>query len=368
MDQIDSIPRHRRLLYRLLFLVLLPMLIVFAAEIVGRVIVHYKYGVSGKSFGLWRYDEKLGAVHAENAYNSYAATNNYGFRNLEDVLEPKPAGAYRIVAYGGSTTFCYNVKNEEAWPIKLQALLRQTHHPKDQVLNGGAVAWSLGHAFERAQRELPTLKPDYVIIYSGINEEINRDYLRLQGVDLEEAVRESKFGLFTTELDHKTWAKRNLLLVKFLNAFVMPYLRLEGERRPKTLLSNAAEEPGEADAIVLENYLRTLRAFLDLIERVGAKPIFIVQAYGHGMEVNTRLLTYSRAGVGVARDAGAVVVDAQEMVDAYKGASTELFHVTGVHWSTLGTELLAEHIFHSAFIRSAAEPSIGFAPENLSNP
>ncbi len=113
MTDIESIPRHRRLLYGFIFFVLLPVLIVLGAEITGRVIVHYKYGVSGKSFGLWRYDQRLGAIHAENAYNTYAETNDHGFRNREDMLEPKPAGAYRVVAYGGSTTFCFNLANEK---------------------------------------------------------------------------------------------------------------------------------------------------------------------------------------------------------------------------------------------------------------
>jgi lysophospholipase L1-like esterase len=127
--------------------------------------------MSNMGYGLWQYDKELGAIHASNSYNSNSETNSLGFRNHEDVFEPKPPGALRIIAYGGSTTFCYNLDTEHAWPLRLQALLRAHHNPGDQVLNAGAVMWSISHEITRAERDLPRLHPDYVSIYSGFNEE-----------------------------------------------------------------------------------------------------------------------------------------------------------------------------------------------------
>ena len=69
--------------------------------------------------------------------------NDWGFRNSEDVIDPKPTGALRIIAYGGSTTFLPNEVEENTWTYQLQQKLRQkTGNPAHQVLNGGVVLWS----------------------------------------------------------------------------------------------------------------------------------------------------------------------------------------------------------------------------------
>src|SRR5262249_5820840 len=98
--------------FMIVIIVGLPIILILGVEGVGRAIIHLKYGVAGKSYGLWQYDRELGAIHAANAYNHNSETNNFGFRNKENVVEPKPANALRIIAYGGSTTFCYNLSTD----------------------------------------------------------------------------------------------------------------------------------------------------------------------------------------------------------------------------------------------------------------
>lgn len=77
-----------------------PVAGILAIEGVGYAIIHFKYGVPGKTYGLWTHDAELGAIHSRNGYNSNSETNNYGFRNKEDVFEPKPPGSVRVIAYG----------------------------------------------------------------------------------------------------------------------------------------------------------------------------------------------------------------------------------------------------------------------------
>jgi len=131
----------------------------------------------------------MGAQHRENTYSTNAETDDYGFRNKESVVEPKPQDSLRIITYGGSTTFCYNLSNEDAWPLQLQKVLREKRNDSDQVLNGGAIMWSIGHAHARGKKDIPALKPDYVMIYAGINEATNAGYLSSQGKPLGELVR-----------------------------------------------------------------------------------------------------------------------------------------------------------------------------------
>ena len=53
--------------------------------------------------------------------------NSLGYRG-EDIAQPKPPDAYRIVAMGGSTTYGgYLDSYKDGWPYKLQQRLRMDH-------------------------------------------------------------------------------------------------------------------------------------------------------------------------------------------------------------------------------------------------
>lgn len=328
--------------------ILLPMLLILLlAEGGARLYIHFNHGVNGKSYGLWRYDEELGAVHAEDAYNTSYQTNDYGFRNREPVMRPKPASALRIIAYGGSTTFCYNLPYDETWPAKLERLLRQYHSQEDQVLNAGAIAWSLGHALARARRDIPDLKPDVVLIYSGINEDLNARSLAADGVSIAKLVGEGDYGRFATNLEQNQWLRRNIVSVKLLDHLLAPWIR------PANLML----EPGVNDDEVaqapkpalVENYQRTLESFIDLARTHGARVVFVVQTHGRNNGSNRYLTSYSRAGVDVARAAGARVINAETLVASYDGDPMDLFTASGVHYSPIGASMFAELIFYEAF-------------------
>ncbi|WP_020695387.1 SGNH/GDSL hydrolase family protein [Reyranella massiliensis] len=348
-----DLPLWKKVLFSLILVVGFPVAVILAIEGAGYAILHFKHGVPGKSYGLWTYDEELGAIHASNAYNSNSQTNNLGFRNKEDVIEPKPPGAYRVIAYGGSTTFCYNLETDRAWPLRLQENLRARTNPKSQVLNAGAIMWSIGQEVARAKRDLPRLKPDIVIIYSGINEQANEELLRAEGISLERALAEGKHGLFSKHLDQGRWLKRNSTIVRFLEYtgaadwfFSAGHTDTHGATAPPPV------DPG-INLVVAENFDRTLREFIELIRKNGAKPVYVIVGGLPEVGRNTQLLRYSRQGAEVARQMGVLVIDSNDVVAAYKGNKHDLFSDSGVHWSDLGAGLLADFIDEKA-LRSMA--------------
>ncbi len=313
-----------------------------------RLFIYVQHGVPGKTYGLWRYDRVLGAQHKENAYNTRAQTNNYGFRNVEDVIDPKPAGALRVVAYGGSTTFCYNLSDAETWPAKLEQLLRSTRHPADQVLNGGAIMWSIGHVFARAESDIPALKPDYVIIYSGANEFRNAVQLASQGKDLSALVRRGEYGAFATNLDQNRWLKRNVAVVRLFDYQVLPQLyrwNLVSRRRIDGLSPEHYDQAG--DPSVLQNYLEVLRRLIALIRAHGGEPIFFVQIHDGRHPGNEVRVTFSRAGAELAQELGVTVVDGQRLIDEHPGPATDLFYRSGYHFSAVGAERAAELLYRT---------------------
>ena len=81
----------KKILFGFLMIVGLPIILILGVEGVGRAIIHLKYGVTGKAYGLWKYDRELGAIQAANGYSRKSETNSLGFRNKENVIEPKPA-------------------------------------------------------------------------------------------------------------------------------------------------------------------------------------------------------------------------------------------------------------------------------------
>ncbi len=334
--------------------VLLPAAAGFVAlEAGGRAWIHFKHGVPGKSYGLWRYDEVLGAQHRENGYNTHTQTNDFGFRNREPVLEPKPEHAWRVIAYGGSPTFCYNLSDADASPRQLERLLRE-ENPRHQVLNAGAILWSLGHAYARAREDLPRLEPDQVIIYAGINEHTNAELLALDGTPIPAQVKRGDYGRFATNMDQNRWVKRNLVTVRFLDYVVSRKLR---RLRQAPDATRDTDSPSRPDPFILENYLHVLGRFFDLATEHGARAVFVVQTHAGADARNAYLTSYSRAGADLARDRGAVVVDAQRIVDSYSGDPQDLFYTTGVHYSALGARRLAELLHSRVFapVQTAGE-------------
>ena len=343
----SRVSRGRRLAFYALATIVPAAALFVALEAGGRAYIHVKYGVPGKSYGLWRSDRVLGARHRENGYNTHTQTNDFGFKNREPVHEPKLPGALRVIAYGGSTTFCYNLSDADAWPAQLEDLVRErSSGRRHQVLNGGAILWSLGHAYARAQGDLPRLAPDVVIIYSGINEHTNAEMLAAGGAPMQELVEAGDYGRFATNLDQNRWAKRHLVSVRFLDYVI--------KRRFRGLLGNAGadatpETPSSPDPAVLSNYLHVLGRFLDLSAAHNARVVFVIQADAGGNARNTYLTSYSRAGAELARDKGVQVVDARRVVTEYPEDPKDLFYVTGVHYSALGASRLAELLYEEIF-------------------
>lgn len=356
-----DLPLWKKILFSLILVVGFPVFVILAIELAGYTYIHFASGVPGKSYGLWTYDKELGAIHARHAYNSNSQTNDYGFRNKEDVLEPKPPGALRVIAYGGSTTFCYNLETDRAWPLRLQENLRRRGNPKSQVLNGGAIMWSIGHELARAKRDLPALKPDIVIIYSGINEDANELLLRQEKVDMEQALKEGRYGLFSRNLDQSRWLKRNSMIVRYLE-YTGIADRIFGPAHAVSDTGPAPITPAPTtpapttpapvgtnlNPVVAENFDRTLRAFIELIRKNGATPIYVIVGGLPEVGRNQRLMGYSRQGAEVARSMGVTVIDSNEVVAAYKGNRRDLFSDSGVHWSDLGAGLLADFIDEKA--------------------
>jgi lysophospholipase L1-like esterase len=324
-------------------LVGLPILVLGLGEFAGRIYVYARYGQPGKSYGIYMADDELGATHRPNSYNSNSVINNWGLRNVEDTPEQKPAGALRVYCSGGSTTFCYNLETADSWPSALQReLRRRPGHERDDVLNAGQICFSLAHEYCLAKRLIPRLRPDAVIIYTGINElpaalTIRHD----DGQSLDELLSQQRWGVCAHHLDQAAFWKRNSVLVRFWDYRIKRLV----EDSVTARFDKTGAPPGGVHPWVYANFEHTLRDYLAFLNEHGCR--VIVLRYGDNGDRAWHLRECIRVlrdrAVAVGKEAGATVCDVVARVEQHPRRQ-ELFTKTGVHVTKEGADLFAEEL------------------------
>lgn len=96
--------------------------------------------------------------------------NALGFRGPE-IAVPKPAGTFRVVCLGGSTTFdVLATSDEAAWPGRLEKILR-AKHPRVEVVNAGLGGYATDHSLmPEYWSNVEKVEPDVVVVYHATND------------------------------------------------------------------------------------------------------------------------------------------------------------------------------------------------------
>ncbi len=193
--------------------------------------------------------------------------NSQGFREVE-LPQGKPSGSFRIVCLGDSWTFGANVGPDEAYPRRLEALLRAEYPGRSfEVLNLGVLGYTSFQGLRLLEQVGRSLEPDLVLLGYGMNDGDVAGYRDKDMIGypkpegLGHAVRAAATG---TEI------------YKLLN-----YLAMLVHYEPSTLgdhlRAKAKKEPGaesEADYAELEEWTRVSPAdyganMTAMVERAG---------------------------------------------------------------------------------------------------
>jgi hypothetical protein len=97
-------------------------------------------------------------IHRTRSYR--LTTNSEGLRAPE--IGPKRRGTTRIIALGDSVTHGWGVEDDETYPARLQALLRERGHDVE-VINAGVPANVVPVMRDWCRRVAPDLEPDMLI-------------------------------------------------------------------------------------------------------------------------------------------------------------------------------------------------------------
>ncbi|MGH7179417.1 MAG: SGNH/GDSL hydrolase family protein, partial [Tepidisphaeraceae bacterium] len=340
----------KKLLFAVVVVIGLPVVLLALGEIAGRIYIWHRYGKPDKSYGIYQSDPEFGAVHRPNSYNTNTVINNLGLRNVEDITTEKPPRTLRVYCTGGSTTFCYNLMTQDAWPSVLQDKLRKLPgHEHDQVLNAGNICFSLSHEYALAKRYVPILKPDVVIIHTGVNEFLNGDWLaKRDGVDLDKLLAEQRFGGFTKSLPQSDFFMRNSVLRKYWD-----YQIKQMFANQMTAEFHGPVRPDKGvHPWMIANFDHTLRQYIRFLRDNGCR--VIVLRYGDDGKENWHLVEAVRVfrdrAAEIAREEGAEVCDVTDIVAKHPHRA-DLFISSGVHVTSEGAD-----VYTDALLKSLTEP------------
>jgi lysophospholipase L1-like esterase len=114
--------------------------------------------------------------------------NSQGYKDVE-IPTPKPAGEFRIVCVGGSTTYTTAVGDTKgSYPKCLEEELHKRGHQEVRVINAGAEGWTSYETLINIAFRVSELDADLVMLLCGVND----TYARL--VWPPEAFREDNSG------------------------------------------------------------------------------------------------------------------------------------------------------------------------------
>lgn len=114
---------------------------------------------------------------------TFATSNGMGFRG-PDVRVPKPAGTFRVVLLGESTTHGWGVGDAQTIDAYMRHFLRQRHSGRPmEVVNLAFDGYDAYQIFERLRSDGMRLEPDVIIVNTGVNDVRNARFANLRDKD-----------------------------------------------------------------------------------------------------------------------------------------------------------------------------------------
>ncbi len=104
-------------------------------------------------------------------------TNSLGLRDREFAV-PKPAGVFRILAVGDSTTLGYGVAIEDTYAKRLERMLNEKKPGRYEVVNAGVSGYNTHDVFEYLSEYGLALQPD-LILYGFPTDDFANDSMKL---------------------------------------------------------------------------------------------------------------------------------------------------------------------------------------------
>lgn len=273
--------------------------------------------------------------------------NSRGFRGKE-FSAAKKEGAYRVFASGGSTTYCLG-DNDKTWPAYLEEMLGV------EVINGGVPNWESIHSLTRFKNEGIYLKPDLIILHSGLNDLWKGTNKLVYGYGLRacpDQIRNIETEVLPAEAPCFI-AKHLLLYQQFKVRVLNRYIKYGDDKRERALNARILTWKKNICKIIdiaQKNGIRVILVDYPVLARKDASPEERKLVYENTRMDTERHYDYWIKAKGliseglhdIAKQKGLTVVEAEEAFDGYGKEERMSLFVDEIHLSEKGDFLLAE--------------------------
>lgn len=228
--------------------------------------------------------------------------------------EKKPAGGYRVMTLGCSTTFGWGVEDRESYPARLETILGEGGH-QVEVINGGQPGHSSFQGLWLWDRSLKRYEPDVVIFGYLV-----QDSRKVAYSDRSQAVYQKDADFLKKNLLYRS--KLYLLVRELVDAW----------------RSEAKDKLHEVPRIAPDEYVENIRAFKGLVEGVGAK--FVL--FGYPLERSGYTEDHRRILHSAAEILAVPLHDPQPEMEKRTAGETLYFPEDRGHANAAGNDVIAQ--------------------------
>lgn len=263
-----------------------------------------------------------------------------GIRATEARLFDKPAGVFRIVAFGASTTYGYYFDDaRDTWPAQLETRLRARFGPKVEVINVAVPGHTTFEMIGMAAQWLPEMRPDLVILTAGVNDAFSVGYPDEGGPD-------NRTFRHAWSWRPPSTFKRALIRRSHLARFLWRgWLARNGAGADDFTLAMQAPRPPEAEMrrhvsrAAGKYFRRNLDTLLVLIRHAGAAPVLATNPLNPARETGQGFY-YDAVSAAIRRTNGIVLEAARRdrlpVVDLYAAMRDPSLFRDAVHVTAAG--------------------------------
>jgi hypothetical protein len=247
-------------------------------------------------------------------------TNRHGMRG-EEFPTRKPAGEYRILSLGESTTFGSKVEQEETYSAVLERCLNERRTDRSyRVLNAGTPGWTLAQSWKYLRDEGIGFEPDAILLYHGFNDFLPTAMTERRtgegaegGTDLE--LLEERQGAVASI---GSWLARHSMALRWLAWRVKSRGPAGGDA-----LEAGATQATASVRVPERDRLELLRRIRDLASAGNARLVVLVPCYRDFTDHRALLLDFTERN-RVDR------IDLEEVISSIGGIRSDLF-ADGAH-------------------------------------
>ena len=266
-------------------------------------------------------DQKNKATDHKEENVTFPVTSN------EDGLRTAPfqeyeKASFRIMTMGCSTTFGWGVKNEEAYPTRLESYIQEAGYSNTRVINAGQPGYTSFQGNWLWDKTLKNYKPDVVLIGFVVQDARKAAYS-----DRSQAILQKDYRFLK---DNFMYNSRVFLALRSAVGAVQIRAKERGNG-----------DQGGVYRVPPEDYVHNLRSLIDSIRKQGSTPIL----FGYPLERSGYTQKHRKILKAAAEELDVLLFDPQQEMEEASKLQQFYFANDRGHANKEGNDRIAQWVF-----------------------